>query len=463
MNFVDHRLSQTMQHNRRFAEVKNAALCTDGGFVRLQTNLLHEKPVGCHACQALLRSCNFDASEFAAAIADDAMSKPMLAIEDAPRKADTQDDAADVEEQEDPLDYVRSFAPVIELLDPGTFGKSLPFRCVICKSKSQPDGKVGNLNYLTKTAVTHFLRQHLDSATHQRNLKAYEIAKHGKPVPCEALLVSDPSAGCLYEVQKEFELWVGHANLKVLAKHEYWKDVNKDQWFIRAARCQKECLPSAGCRPMCAQCQELGKAKGVCKVVLRFAQKYFLAVLLSARLFQDSERRQEVEAEIKDSLLYKKDPKRMQQILDLSNNKLQQLVRASWLKGTDVHSTETQGKFMTSVVKPALRFNISTVPNCFSDVLTRFSASIASGLFSDRDVAKLKVAAGVLDGRLDEHPLLHGLSLQCMRLLEKQQRGLETMRGRRSQESCLESSLISDAGLRLAMMSNNKSLARELL
>ena len=54
-----------------------------------------------------------------------------------------------------------------------------------------------------------------------------------------------------------------------------------------------------------------------------------------------------------------------------------------------------------------------------------------------------------------------GLCLQARRLVEKQDRGIFNMRGRRSLETEREAALISDAALSLSMHASNLSLARE--
>ena len=52
--------------------------------------------------------------------------------------------------------------------------------------------------------------------------------------------------------------------------------------------------------------------------------------------------------------------------------------------------------------------------------------------------------------------------LQAHRLVTKQQRGIETMRGRRSFETEEERQHIADAGLQLALMGGHSVLAKEL-
>ena len=111
-------------------------------------------------------------------------------------------------------------------------------------------------------------------------------------------------------------------------------------------------------------------------------------------------------------------------------------------------------------MKPALKINVTSVPDCFADVIARFKGWISSNSTSETDRANLRVAAGVMEGRLQGHPLLHGLSLQCMRMVEKQDRGVNTMRGRRCNETELETQLISDAGLALASASGLNSLVK---
>lgn len=185
--------------------------------------------------------------------------------------------------------------------------------------------------------------------------------------------------------------------------------------------------------------------------------------LSSFRLFQSQDVAANIEQQIRDSELYRRDPSGLEKLLKLKNGKLQQYVRGSWTSNPASNSTEASAAFLLTVVKPAIKVNVASIPNDFSDITARFTAVIASGRVDETEVSKLKIALGALDGRLDSHPLLHGLALQCFRKVDKQMRGIETMRGRRTKESDKETSLIADAGLSLAMVSGNKALARESL
>jgi len=73
----------------------------------------------------------------------------------------------------------------------------------------------------------------------------------------------------------------------------------------------------------------------------------------------------------------------------------------------------------------------------------------------------VKLASQAISGRLNGHPLIQGLSLQCYRMMEKADRGIFTLAGRRGAETELEKSLIHDAGIQLAVAAGNKALAMQ--
>ena len=451
-----------MWHHRRLAPVKRVSECQDGGYVALQRRVLDRKDDGkCEACAVLLRTCKFDHDKL-----DEEVHAALHGGKEdhlGTSKNDNGDQGDD--KDQDPWEFARNFSPDIEILQPGAFGKHLPYRCLVCRTKDQPDGKVGNLSIMKVSSIKHFLSKHLESTTHLRFLRARERAEDEAKVPCLALLVSSPDcAGLLFDMQPEFKLWTSFANLPQLAKHAYWQDASTDTWYIRSSRCKRQCgAPPEGHHPICSECRALGDYNHVPKAVLRFAQKYWAAQLLSSRLFQGAERAGEVEKEYKESAVYVRNPKHGDKIIKLKNDQLQQLVRASWLKTSDTHATAAQVQFVESIVKPALRVNVHSIQGNFADVVARFTSSISSGLLSESDQAALRVAAGALDGRLDNHPLLHGLALQCLRQVEKKQRGLSTMAGRRSKETEWDKQLILEAGYSLAATSGNRQLAQQSL
>ena len=73
----------------------------------------------------------------------------------------------------------------------------------------------------------------------------------------------------------------------------------------------------------------------------------------------------------------------------------------------------------------------------------------------------MQVATAAISGQLSDHPIIMGLALQCKRKMEKELRGITTMKGRRSNETEKEMAMIADSGLQLALGACNPGLAKE--
>lgn len=229
---------------------------------------------------------------------------------------------------------------------------------------------------------------------------------------------------------------------------------------MRSATCSREAeAPNSAC----PECMKLLGSHSVARTISRFSMKHLFARLLSARLFQGAAAAEEVEKEIRESQTYKRDQTRTEEIIALKPGQLQQYVRANWLSHPQSSCTDAYTTFVSTVVKPCLDFNTSSVPANFADILARLSAVIASGQGGEAEIASLKVARGALNGKLHAHPLIHGLTLQCLRKIDKEQKGITTMSGRRGNESEHEALLIANAGLSLAICGGNKQLAKEHL
>ena len=165
--------------------------------------------------------------------------------------------------------------------------------------------------------------------------------------------------------------------------------------------------------------------------------------------------------EMKVSAAVKKDPKTYDSITKLSNPELLQLVRLSWMAQSQQYLSPSGLQFVQSVVEPCLKCVVHRVPDNLADVMAKFSQCIASGQCTDSEVARIKIACGAIDGSMEDHPLLSGISLQCLRMLEKAERGIMTLKGRRSSESNYEAELIQQAGIHLSIACGNRGLAKE--
>ena len=153
---------------------------------------------------------------------------------------------------------------MITLLAPGSFGKRVPYRCNICRSKKWPEGKVGELDVLRLGSVKNFLGQHFISQFHIDCLKKEKEEPAEDKVKCEGLCVSSPTAGKLFAHREDFNIWATIANFEGCAKHKYWRDANSDTWFVRSSACLVDCSPNPGAEhAVCNTCLQLGGSHSV--------------------------------------------------------------------------------------------------------------------------------------------------------------------------------------------------------
>ena len=448
------------------SEVKKATECPDKGYRQLKIKLLQGLTPSCEACKQLLKERGFQPEKLQELAEGNMPGQPPEEVEEKPHEAaaEQQDDAdADDQPQEptDPFEYAKSLAPIITLLEPGDCGRKLPYQCSICKTAGYPNGKIGDL--VRPASIKHFLKNHINSNCHQRALQRQRVAESNL-VDCGGLRVGLPAqGGWLFEMKREFHQWASMTNIERFAKHSYSHDANGAGWTIKHFQCARQCRLDPTRGAICDQCQILSKANQVVRTVHKFGLKYWLARLLNAKIFHTPEVQKEVEDEFKVSGTWKYDPKRAEVFLNLKVWQLQQVVRQSWSSHTKESSTSAYKDFVESVVNPALHVNPQSLPDSFSTVLAKWSACLASGQVPDSDAANLRLASAHLGGAFNASPLLQGISLQCLRKLDKEARNIQTMRGRKCKESSAEASLVEDAGLTLAMACCNKALARQLL
>lgn len=257
----------------------------------MQTDLLTKAEIKCLFCQTILKQCKFNALALERAVedavaglanADDISPQDQCAPEDKgdagtpdpqsfdipaasvpqPKKPET------VEEEDEDVDtIVNKYKPFIELLPAGTAGKRVPYRCVVCKTRHQPFGKIGELDEYKPKSVRYFLNQHCKGPTHMKNVEKWNnpIEREDTMVPCEGI-----STGCvetggkLFLHSAEFDLWARMADLQAFAKHSYTHCANTGHWTVRSKDCEGTTkLADDMIRQACGGCLALGAAHSV--------------------------------------------------------------------------------------------------------------------------------------------------------------------------------------------------------
>ena len=382
------------------------------------------------------------------------------------KKDESDSDVSDGMNDENCKAVAKEYEPHIVLLEPGSHGKKYPYQCLVCKTAQQPDGKIGELGKWRPYSVRTFLEQHASGPTHKDNVEKAELGiiqeADAPMVPCEGLSMDHPEdRSVLHAYKEEFTTWASFANFQETAVHSYWKDPDEHDWRVRARQCLKEVKKDPNReRQVCKECLKLCKGTSIVRAPLRFAQKYWDAKLLHARLFEDEAGIQSCIADIKELPFYREGKGEMGEHIELSCWALQQVVQGSF--ACDPFASSVFKEWKRTVVDPCLRINVKAMPEQLQAVAHKVALCIETGQLPDATVANLKIALAAISGGFDSHPLLLGLALQCKRLCEKRARNIDTMRGRRSNENAFETAVIADAGLQLALLCGNKSLAREM-
>lgn len=362
-------------------------------------------------------------------------------------------------------DWVRTLEPIITMLPAGTHNKRVPYQCSICKTATWPGGKVGEADQMRLSSVQHYIGRHLRSDTHVRNQRLAEevIEDHEIEVPCDGISPSDPATGgALVPLVWEAKLWCSMANFVELAKHSYTYDANEDSWTIRAADCLQQTQQNSvdpNQRHACAKCKSLASPRGIVRNLNRFMLKYWMAQILSCRLFQGDLALTQLMDKLRASAYYTQNKKKLDDMIRLDNARMQQWVRCSFLP--DAQCSRKMKDFIDMIVRPSLQISVASVPSRLSDISAKFACILAGNEAEEQDLVDVKLAAAAISGRLQNHPLIQGLLLQVARMLEKQERGIFTMSGRRSQHTDLERDLVQDAGIQLAVAAGNNALARQ--
>lgn len=386
--------------------MKKINKCPGGGFAKLQNSMITDEKHECNICDDMLQAAGFNAAtlhELLEKARNNELDKELQKRQPAGRELrfpvpkaaeDEKQDSRKSKkrkihvQQEDPDDFVlevaASFKPHMRLLPRGAHGRRVPYICTLCKSRAQPDGKIGEIGQWKAYAVKHFMMQHYNTVTHEDNLSKLDVVEVPRmEVKCEGIsLAQDMPGSSLHNFQKEFNLWATYANFAEAAKHSYTKDMTEGSWLIRSSSCKKTMEENTNCaRQVCVECIKLTKPNSIVRSPIRFARKYFAANLLSARLFQSEAEVNRVLDEIKSTGLWHREEWKMKEIIQLDNHKLQEYVQRSCL--CESYPTESFKQWQATIVKPVMRINVSTIPPQLHNIVAQFTSALHSGALVD--------------------------------------------------------------------------------
>eukprot|EP00435_Cladocopium_sp_Y103_P020385 s2243_g5.t1 len=476
----------------RFAVASSEYKCVE--YKKMMNGLLEGKLPTCLTCVSMLKQHRFDMDTLLGRLeeiaADPSLPSPatqqiasllghlagaeaapldgqvaLLAIQDAPA-ADGDEDQAGAEVEED-LDEVLRKAKFFEILERGAHDKRVPIRCKLCKMSGSQDSKVFEGHKLRANTVRNFIRQHCRGEGHISAVAAFvrgqepEVAPLADAVqmtPCEGVSVTHGKHRAS-RFKHEIILWAKHTKLgTALAKNTYTFDLAREELKVKHASCEKMTADVVSESPCCESCQRSDAVMNTLRSAIRFAFKHWAARILHAKLFMNSD---EVLESFRETAVFNSESDKGKDLLDMDLEALQKYVRGAWVRTPKEFFTDVATYFFGSVVQPCLSVNVHDCNGELRKMACQFTADLACGRLSELGQLSARIAKASCDGRLSGNPAVMGLILQAIDRLERDSRGVESLKGVRKM-SDLERSMVSEAGLLLASNSCNREMMKEL-
>lgn len=503
-------------HSRHAVTDADARTCIGAsGFREMQVLLTQEKVPECLTCVSLMSDCGFEMDTLHSAL--EACSDPNAlspftklkerlskesgivpnppvqesnALQEGTEEAEQAaagaivlyqpkptDEADDSEELPPPADS-DVFASVhamkcLELLPRGHGGKSIPVRCLCCRSALQPGGKIFTIDKYKKKDIDYFVKQHCMSATHLASLERWlkrdqhvdQEEENAVPLddkaPCEGYsLTHGDHRIAMYK--KELQLWASCSTLSsALSKHRYVFHMKDQELVLFHHQCKKvtRCRSGSEERVICARCAVSETATQSLRNALRFAQKHWMAKVLHSLLFRSEEQYNEVIDQLKETKLYKATFKVIDKLLRMEKSNLQIFVRNGFAKMPKEQMTEKMKQFMAEVVLPSITVNVADCSLELRELSNQLSTHLAAGQLSEMAEISAKVAHRVVSGKFAERPALMGLLCQMCDVLDREERGVQTFRKVRKMSET-ERTVVQEAATMLILNGGNQHVLR---
>mgnify|MGYP007004389825 CR=1 FL=1 len=123
-----------------------------------------------------------------------------------------------------------------------------------------------------------------------------------------------------------------------------------------------------------------------------------------------------------------------------------------------METSDDLNDFIATYVAPCLKVNADSCKPELAGALACFDNYLASGKPTELEGVNIKIATGYLSGRIDKHPLLQGLSVLCMRRLDRLERDIDPDRPgkRKGFDSETAKCLAKDSACTLAIACHSK-------
>ena len=373
-------------HNR-MARLQGAGSCQSGGWKSWRGLLRSGETINCPRC-LLFMSENDITQEAAANIIKECDEQPSDAeARNSEAQVANTDPPPPDPESSDPDDETRardkcikligSYAPEIELIE--NSDGILRYRCLICASRRQKNGKVNKLGPPRYKNVKKYLKQHVTCPSHQKKMLALKSPKKEEDArveevnsECKGLtLPSSPAAAYIADYLDEIKLWFTYLVCKSV-RHQYNNDISSGEILVKHADCPGEYVKRNDTDDCCPKCAFLGSPKGIIRSVIRFIHKYYAALLLQKRLFGTELEVKTTIQSLKSTTFGKRNEILLKQVLDLTNADLQVWV-CKRFRSVPLSERNKAFEFMMStLVEPLARVHTSAIGSNVAALCSEF-------------------------------------------------------------------------------------------
>ena len=328
----------------------------------------------------------------------------------------------------------------------------------------------------TPRDVRRYLGQHLRTDCHRNAVSALQrknqqdVEEAREEVTCEGVKLNldceeQGAASKLHAMVHHVQVWMSWQKKdNTLQKHSY--TLTKDCVIIRHSECKSTVLVAAGAEKICENCSKLTDGLSIRRMVHKFALKKYAAERLHAVLFHSDETVKEGEARLKADPIYDFFRTSFDRIIAYNVMNLKNWVRSSFLSLGEERRSQAMQNFMDSFVVPCVQVNVHAALEARPQLLrvqTMFETALEQRSTSDMERINLEIAKCSVEGRLAQHPLLQGLILSCIKMLEREEKGL-SMTGRNASTSIHANdevkALVQEAGCTLAILGCNAELLK---
>lgn len=145
----------------------------------------------------------------------------------------------------------------------------------------------------------------------------------------------------------------------------------------------------------------------------------------------------------------------------MSNEDLHAWVRKSFAKWPKKLICDVMQSFLDRVVHPALTTSVSDCKTGLRTLTSAFTVQLVSGNLDEFSEVCAKIAQFASEGRFASRPAFMGMMLQCIDCIEREERGVESLKSQRLMSDA-ELELVKEAGSLLALNGCSEKLMHDL-